>query len=415
MKKNISKYLNSFLVPIGLMMLFFSCEESTNLIYYDKNAPAPMLIDKSTISVENEAGKSILKYSVPEDENLLYVKAVYESAPGVVRQTQSSRFIDTLSIEGFAAAGNYTVKLYSVGKNEKESEAVEITVSPLTPPLVDAFPSLHMISVFGGVEGSFSNSHKTPLKAVLMADTANTGELIFLKSFSSNSDKAVFSLRGLEAKPTKYYVYLTDRWGNRTETKEYELTPMFEERLDKTIWKEHKLPSDFQNIHENNNPLYQFSGLFSDYIVPWGVFGGNFIPQILPLPSYFTIDLGITVKISRIVLVPWWAWTFSNSPRLFEVYGSASPNPGDDLNGDEWQLLGQFRSYKPSGEDPYTITDEDIDFAWPDGENYDVLPSELQPDPYFPIRIIRFKIIQVWDSDDVYGIDELILWGEVVK
>ena len=60
MKKNISKYLNSFLVPIGLMMLFFSCEESTNLIYYDKNAPAPMLIDKSTISVENEAGKSTL-------------------------------------------------------------------------------------------------------------------------------------------------------------------------------------------------------------------------------------------------------------------------------------------------------------------------------------------------------------------
>lgn len=411
MNNNFCKLLIMFI----MINIFFACEEGKNLIYYDENAPAPAPIDVNTVSVENLAGKSILKYVVPYDNNLLYVKAEYESSPGIIRQTQSSRFVDTLALEGFADEGNYAVKLYTVGKNKKQSDPVIVTASPLLPPLAEAFPSLNMIATFGGVEGSFSNSSRAALKAVLMADTANTGEPVFMQSFVINNPNAVFSIRGLTSKQTKYYVYLMDRWGNKTATKEYELTPLFEEKLDKTLWREYKLPSDFQNTFQNNYWGYAFAGLFSGYICPYGGWSGNFMPEVTPLPNYFTIDLGVTAKISRFNLIPWWALIYTNFPRIFEVYGSSIQNPGDDLNGSEWKLIGKFQSYKPSGEDPAVITDDDLNFAWPGGENFDVKPSEYQADPYFPVRVIRFKIIKLWNDEDRYSIDELSIWGEIVK
>ena len=143
MKHTMNSFRNLLILAVMLKILF-GCQESTALIFYDENAPAPISIDVNSITVENLSGKSILKYIVPHDENLLYVKAIYESAPEVIREAQSSRFVDTLALEGFAKEGDYNVKLYSVGKNKKESDPVSITVSPLIPPIVEAFPSLNV-------------------------------------------------------------------------------------------------------------------------------------------------------------------------------------------------------------------------------------------------------------------------------
>lgn len=409
-----SKTFSISLMMTVALMVVISCQESASLIYYDKDAPAPAMIEISSIAIENLNGKAILRYTVPQDENLLYVKAIYESSPGIERQVTSSRFVDTLALEGFSSAGDYTVKLFTVGKNEKESGPENVTVSPLTPPIEDAFSSLKMIASFGGVEGSFSNIHKAPLKAVLYADLYNTGEPVFLQSFVINNPSALFTVRGLPNVTAKFFVYLMDRWGNKSETKEFTLTPLYEVKLDKTLWKEHKLPSDFQNTAQDNYPGYVFNHLFSGVICPIDDWSGNFIPEYRPLPSYFTIDLGVTAKISRFNMVPWWLFIYMNYPRKFEIYGTETPNPGDDLNGSEWKLIGKFQSYKPSGEDPAIITEEDKAYAWPGGVNFDVRPSEFQPDPYFPVRIIRFKITEIWGGDSFYSIDELTIWGEIV-
>ncbi|MDR1524197.1 MAG: DUF4959 domain-containing protein [Tannerella sp.] len=396
--------------------MFIACEEEKKLVYYDESAPAPVAIDAGTVTVENSAGKSVLRYEIPIDDNLLFVKAEYESAPGVARQAKSSRYTDTLALEGFAAAGDYQIKLFSVGKNEKESQPVTVTVSPLTPPVLEAYPSLDVIATFGGIEGSFSNLSKQPLKAVLMIDSTGNG-LEFLQSFMIDNPKAKFTVRNLPAKAMRFSVYMKDRWGNKTEAKEYVLTPMFEERLDKTIWKEFKLPSDFQNSLENNYPGYRFTGLFSDIICPWNGWTDNFIPDISSLPSTFTIDLGAEAKLSRINLVPWWARLYTDYPREFEVYGTASRNPGDDLSaGGDWTLIGKFTSWKPSGDDPLVVTADDQNYAWPGGENFDIISTDEQPDPYFTVRMVRFKILKTWSgSTNFYSIDELTLWGQIVK
>jgi hypothetical protein len=290
-----------------------------------------------------------------------------------------------------------------------------MTVSPLLPPIAESFSSLNLIAVFGGVEGSFSNPHKAPLKAVLMTDTANTGEPVFLQSFAIDNPNATFTIRNLPSKSTKFYVYLIDRWGNKTETKEYELTPMFEERLDKKLWKENKLLSDFQNTLEYTYAGYFFRNLFDGIICPVNGWSNTFSPESRPLPSFFTIDLGVTAKISRFNFVPF--WYKKRNLRSFEAYGTASTNPGDDLNGSEWKLIGKFSSWKPSGEDPGIWTAEDDAYVWPNGENFDVKPSTDQPDPYFPVRIIRYKILRLWNDSQVsnYSLDELTIYGEVIN
>lgn len=415
MIKNISKYSGVILIVAITLSILYSCDETKPLIYVNEEPPAPRTVDVNTVKVKNLAGKVILSYEVPEDDNLLYVKSIYEVSPGVKRRAQSSRFVDTLALEGFARAGDFTVDLYSVGKNGKESDPVVVNVSPLTPPLVESFPSLAVIATFGGVEGHFDNPHKEALKAVVMADTADTGEPVFLQSFVINNPNAVFSIRDLPSKPSKYYVYLMDRWGNKSETKQFNLTPLFEQKLDKSLWKEHKLLSDFQNTLENNYWGFTFKGMFDNTICPTNGWQNTFIPEVRPMPNYFTLDLGVTTKLSRFNVVPFWNYLYRDYPRTFEIYGTTYSNPGDDLEGDEWKLIGKFESYKPSGQDPSVITAEDKAFLWPNGENFDVKPSECQVDPYFPVRIIRFKITRLWHNDNRWSFDELTIWGEVVE
>lgn len=401
------------LIVTAMIKVLFACQESSVLIYYDETAPAPPMIDKSSIMVENFPGKSVLIYKVPEHDNLLYVKAVYESAPGLIKHAQSSRFVDTLALEGFANGGNTEVKLYTVGKNKKESAPISITVSPLNPPIVDAFPSLNLIAAFGGVEGSYTNVHKTNIKVVLMGDTAHTGEPVFLQSFTTNNKDARFTLRGLPSEKCKFVVYMMDRWGNKSEAKEYELTPLFEERLDKTLWKEHKLPSDFPMAYENDYRGYRFVNLWNGVIAQPNTWANIFFPARAPMPKSFTIDLGVTVKLSRYNIVP--SWMDYYPIREWEVYGTTSLNPGDEFEGGDWKLVGKFEVYKPSGDDFTIITKEDIDYVWPGGANYDVKPSELQPDPYFPLRMIRFRVLSTCYGGTNFQLDELTIWGEIEK
>jgi hypothetical protein len=412
MNTEIIKYLKYLM--FFLLLAFVACEEDEKLVYYDEDAPAPAVIDASAVTVENFAGISVIRYKIPLDDNLLYVKAEYEPAPGVKRQAKSSRFTDSLAIEGFAVAGDYEVKLFSVGKNGKELGPVTVIASPLIPPVAEAFPSLDIIAVFGGIEGKFSNLSGQPLKVVLMIDSTGN-ETEYMQTFVIDNPDAKFTVRGLPAKPMRFFAYMMDRWGNKTDTKEYTLTPMFEEALDKMLWKEFKLPSDFQETSENNYAGYRFTGIFDNIICARNKWTNVFYPVTPYLPATFTIDLGVEVRLSRFNMVPWWNWIYTHYPRKFEVYGTASRNPGDELMGGDWTLIGKFDSWKPSGDDPLVVTVDDQNYAWPGGENFDVKPSEDQANPYFPVRMVRFRIMSEWGELQIYAIDELSIWGEVIK
>jgi hypothetical protein len=414
---NMKKRMYHFGTAVFLTaILFFSCTEENRITYYDPDAPAPAALDKTTVSVKNLPGKSVIKYQTPDDENLLYVKAVYKSAPGVIREAKASVFVDTLLLEGFNAAGDYPVELVCVGKNEKPSGAVSVTVSPLTPPVIEAFPSLTLNASFGGVWVAYQNLHDSELKVYLLADTTDTGNYELLRSFESIGRNSQFTYLGLKAKETVFAAYLQDRWGNRSDTLYSTLTPKFEEEINKDTWEWYSpsLPSDCQLFAEGNATLYHPSNMW-DNQNPMNWMSGTVGYGILPFTT--TIKLGARVTLSHITLYAARMWPMAYSgqaPKIFEVYGSDMDRPGDDLFGGDWNLLGQFVSTIPSGN--ATATQADKDHAVNDGDVFFFEPTESIPDPYLPTRFVRFRFIETWskvsgESERVF-IGELEIWGQ---
>ena len=123
-----------------LVMFLQCCKEEGRLDYLDSSSTIPKQV--SDVKVKNTPGGAIITYKIPTDESLSYVKAVYEIQTGIVSETKSSIYSDTLVVNGFGDTNKYTVKLYSVGKNEKVSEPISVDINPLTPPVISAFKKL---------------------------------------------------------------------------------------------------------------------------------------------------------------------------------------------------------------------------------------------------------------------------------
>src|SRR5690606_4448134 len=123
------KYIGIFLLTV----ILFSCTKEDRLDHIDADAPAPAQV--TDIKEFATPGGVKLTYKIPADKNLSYIKAIYEIRPGVYREAKSSIYTDTLSLVGFGDSESHNVQLISVGKNEKVSEPVSVTVTPATPPV----------------------------------------------------------------------------------------------------------------------------------------------------------------------------------------------------------------------------------------------------------------------------------------
>ena len=395
------------LFPFLFLLLFsFGCKEEGRIDHIDDNAPAPAQV--TNVRVQNTPGGAILRYALPEDKNLLYVKAEYEIQPGVTREAKSSYFKDTLVLDGFGSTDTYDVRLYSVGKNEKMSAPVIIPVNPLTPPVLAATKRLR--ETFGGVAIDIENPASAGLAIVLLADTAKIGYLSELHTFYSSMPKGSYSFRGLDTIPRNYAVYLRDRWNNLSDTIYSSLTPWFEEFIPKNTWQEYTLPGDAPLIED----IYYVRNIW-DNRFDYG--GGEYISALLPLPQMITWDLGVTVKLGRFKLWPRFVeadqWKRSHV-KEFEIWGSNMPNMNGSLD-DSWIPLGRFETVKPSGPGP-TITQEDIDLAYA-GFDYDFEVSDFAPNPNTPVRYIRFRTLSTFHNTNIssFTITEMNFWGSIVK
>ena len=404
MKNRIIKII-LFLMPIVL----FGCKEEDRVDFRDGSATAPEQV--TNVVVQNKPGGAVLKYTLPVDKNMLYVRAEYEIQPGVICETKSSYFRDSLVLEGFGDAKTYDVRLYSVGRNEKASEPKIIQINPTTSPV--RLVSKNFRATFGGVAIDFENPEQANLAIVLMADTGNLGYLSELITYYTALPKGTFTFRGTEGlDPIEYEfsMYIRDRWGNLSDTLTATSTPWFEEYITKNTWQGYTLPGDHQPI----NSSFFLSRMWDDNFDNDG-FHGNESTQ---LPSNLTFDLGKTVKMSR---MKYWPrnhlddrWRRGHA-KIFEIWGSNLPGPGGDINDGTWIPLGRFESLKPSGNGTQ-ITEEDISFAQA-GIDFDFQVSDFAPEPYTPVRYIRFRTITTYANMAFTTIHvlELSFWGEVVE
>ena len=389
-----------------LMLVFFpGCKEEGRIDHIDSNAPAPAQV--LGVTVRNTAGGAVLKYKLPADDNLLYVKAVYEIQPGVVRETKSSRFLDSLVLEGFGYARPYDVQIFSVGRNEKMSEPVRGTVNPTTPPVQLVTKKLR--EVFGGVRIDVLNPEKAALAVVLMADTTNIGYLSELMTFYTSAEKSSFAYRGMDTIPYNLGVYVRDRWNNRSDTVPAILTPWFEERIPSITWTENHLPGDA----ERYTATFPVSDIWDNK------FDENdcFLSELKVVPVTFGWDLGKKVQLSRfkywcrgaLPTEQWRRWHI----KVFEIYGSNAPNPLG-IWDDSWIPLGRFECVKPTP--GVIITQEDIDFSFA-GIDFDFVASDFAPEPFTPVRYLRWKVLSTFNGtkETHVAVGEVQLWGKIVE
>lgn len=403
MKKKIL-YIIILLIPI----IWISCKEEGRIDFIDDSAPAPGQV--TDVKVENKPGGAILRYTLPTDKNLLYVRAEYEIKPGMIRETKSSYFKDSLVLEGFGEPNTFDVKLFSVGKNSKESAPYIVQINPTTAPVQLATKKFR--DTFGGVAIDFENPEKANLAIVLMADTANLGYESELITYYTSMPKGTFTYRGvdgLDPEEQEFSVYIRDRWGNLSDTVTAKVTPWFEEFIPKSTWTEYTLPGDMPTVIAGS---YNVRSIWDGVTTGTG-FHGN---ETWPLPSHITWNLGRKIKLSRLKLWPRdhnddrWK---RGHPKIFEIWGSNSPNPNGDLD-DSWIPLGRFECVKPSGSGTQ-ITQEDIAFAQ-EGIEFDFGISDFAPNPFTEVQYIRFRTITTFAnaSFSTVSISEISFWGELV-
>jgi len=398
--------LGGFRGLLLVLVFFIGCKEEGRNDHIDRSGSAPAQV--TNVNVRNTPGGAVLTYTVPSDKNLLCVRAEYEIQPGVVRETKSSFYKDSLVLEGFGDTSTHDVKLFSIGTNEKVSEPLTVQVNPLTPPVKMA--EINLVENFSGVRITVHNPYKTNLAIVLMGDTAHLGYQTTLQTFFTSKENATFAYRGLDTIAYDFSVYLRDRWNNLSNTIKANLTPLYEIEIPDDTWREYDLPGDAP-AWEGHTTRYLWNGIWEGNMSGW-------MSDFVDLPALLTVDLGKPIIMSRFAYWPradiYDVFTRGH-PRILEVWGSLDPNPNGDLD-ETWIPLGRYETIKPTEGPP---TWEDVSMCmYP---NYpfvlEVEPNAFSPDPFVPIRYLRVRIMATYDSSSMSWImiQGIKLWGTFVN
>ncbi len=390
--RNIFILLNAFLLFIA-----GSCMKDTNKpLANDGKAPAPV----SNIRVENLPGGASISYSLPTDEDILYVVASYVDKKGETVEFKSSYYTNTILVEGFGDMNEHALKLYAVDNGENRSTPVQVTIKPLEPPVLTTAKSLEIVPDFGGLSITYKNPSKASM-AIVVCTTDSLGDMAEAETFYTQRESGKFSVRGFTSDPRKFSIVVRDKWDNYSDTISTTLTPIYEIMLDKKKFKALILPGDSPATAYDGALEKMWDGISTG---DGGAHTGT-TPDPNGLPKYFSFDLGVTAQLSRVNIHPIAddKHMFNDvSPRLYEIWGSTNPDPTGSFNG--WTKLVTVENIKPSGL-PVGILTEDDRIYDRHGDDADV--SLNMP----KVRYIRIRCLKNWSGNTNMVINEITFWG----
>lgn len=386
---------------LGLVSLGCASDENDNVpLTKDSSAPGQI----TNIEVVNLSGKAEIKYQLPEDPNLLYVKATYMLDSGREMEVKSSYYNKSLWIEGFAKAGERDIEITTVNRSEVESAPVTVTINPKESSLYEVFRSLEVGPDFGGVFIRAKNEERIDLALLLMekndeGDWETSGNSIY-----TSTDSIFRTIRGLDTINYDLAFTIRDRFLNTSDTLFKTIKPIYETEIPRTQYSGYPLPGDAPTTEFP----FPISRMFDNDFRNW--------PRIYitdaaaPAPHSFTIDLGAEVKISRIKVWDYpqgtssgffYYWQFNM--RKFEIWGSNNPTSDGSFNS--WDKLGDYEVVKPSGLPLGQQNNEDIEFAQ-DGFNWSI------PITAPKYRYLRINNLENWGGSGRIAIAELRVYGD---
>jgi len=402
---------------LALLALQPGCKKTdgyNTVISTDKTKPGVV----TNIKVTNFSGGSYITYSLPESKNILYVQAEYKINDKASRQSKSSYYSDSITVSGFAKSQDYQVVLWTVSRADVRSDSVVVTVHPDTPAYIRVSRTVKMSNDFGGLNIMAVNKDHAPVGVItITADERN--KLQIISQNYSDQDTIQFSLRGYDTVSRKFGVYITDKWGNISDTVFQDILPFYESQMRKSSFQPYVLGTDvatgfgwvLQNMWDGNT----------------GSPGYHTAQPIQPLvwPAVITFDMGQEAKLSRYTI--WdrgidgsgnWLWQ-AGAPLTWVLWGRTStpvdetmptadnlPPVGGTTPGG-WINLGTFvLPDKPSKLPNPQYTNEDLAF-WNAGFSYGFdlnLPR---------VRYMRFECLEnVSQTNNFFNIAEMTFWGD---
>lgn len=409
--KVMMKFNNQSFALIILLMVIgaTSCKKNNGFNeIVSKDMTKPDVV--TNIKVDNFNGGSYITYDLPNSPNVLYVLAKYRINDKTIRETKSSYYSDTVIVEGFAKEKEYEVELHTVSRANVKSDPIYVKVNPKTPVYKVVSPTLQLVSDFGGINIKAQNTLKKEVGIIFVAYNAQTRQMEVEDQFFTKAENIDYSIRGYASTAKDFGVYVTDKWGNISDTLKANLTPLYEELVDKSKFSVYNLSSDTPIGYNWQLPNLWNGNTDGD---GWHTLEGN------PRPYVATFSIGKTYKLSRFVM---WertgTFTYGHgNPKEFSIWGSNVAQPRDQVLpilapvgtvlGD-WINLGNYNfPNPPSGNPPSAYTPGDEAFVKA-GVSFNV-PFNA-PD----VKFIRLAVGNTWSGGATAHVIEMSFYGRPI-
>jgi hypothetical protein len=411
----------AYIICVMALAVSSSCKKTdgyNGIVSQDPSKPDPV----SNIKVSNYNGGAYITYDLPDSKNILYVLATYKINDSTTQQTKSSYYSDSIKVEGFAQSKDYEVVLKTVTRANVQSDSVIVKVHPDTPPYLLTYKTLALQPDFGGVNIKATNATGSNVGIVTLLPSVLTNREEIIDQNYTNLNSIDYSLRGYDTIAKKFGVYVTDKWGNKSDTLSVTIHPIYETLMNKSLFSAYVLPTDVPNYQ---NGLFNLSNLWDNN---YGEFTYNTQQPILTTdakpfiwPAWATFDMGQTAKLSRYVV--WdrvggsneFVWT-SGAPETWVMWGRAD-TPQDELmpadtsslppvgsmTAGGWINLGIYHAPPRPPHNPLTNADIAL---WEAGLEFSFsidLPK---------VRYIRFECFNTMGgTNNYYNMNEMSIYG----
>lgn len=386
---------------LSFVLSFVGCSEDKGPQPLENNSNAPASV--SNVTIVNLPGKAKLTYTLPSDDDLLYVVARYTLENGTPMEVKASYYSNSLLLQGFSGQKPTEVKIYAVNRSEKESNPVTVTVTPGKAPIYDIYDSLVAQPDFGGIRITADNPTKEEIGILVMQKNLQNDWVPLSTSIYTSVDEIKQSLRGFEAVDQNFAIVVRDKWLNYSDTLEITLKPLFEQLMPKSAYVGVKLANDTKVIG-----TYPVSNLFDGQFLEW--WGSYFTDRTVDVGNHLvTWDIGAKTKLSRLRI-----WNFSEpiggqrlyyylgAMKKFRIWGSNQVSDPNLETG--WTLLGEYEIKKPSGL-PYSQENNDDLIAARDGADYEI-PLDKPA-----VRYLRIECLENWIGGKFMAVSEVHVYG----
>ncbi len=390
----------NFLSLFLITFLFLSgCNENEN---QDSTPPGSLTIE----SVTPTNGGGILTYSLPNDSDILFVRAEYTNSLGNDVYRVSSSHNNSIEIDGLNQNTPISVRLFVIDENENISEPTNVEFTPLPSFIYLVQESISISPTLGGVNIQWENIAEKTVYVHLHIVNAGEEEIRIL---SSDKEFENISVRGLESVEMTFLTKVEDFDGNITDLEEKAtISPLFEEMIDKSTWTLMSQLSVDGNAWEGETDNFwddivdtAETNADNSYFIIWRDANGG----VLNWPLDIVINLNKNVKIHRLKV--WQRAFWYNGPTGIPYYYQEENIRSFDLyaseNLQDWTLLGQYDIGDPSDQDG-NIPQDFIDAA-ANGHDFDL---EGVSDKF---RYLKFSITSNYGSDTYVHGSEITLWG----